>query len=175
VKEVVLLGDVKHMFGEIPWQEWRSVLALFDYLGKRCNKIIIVKGNHDVLLEPIVEKNENVVLKDYYKIGDICFFHGNKDYKKIHDDNIKIWIMGHAHPAIKISDGVKIEKYKCFLVGKYRGKKVIIVPSFLLYNEGQDLRESVMKLKWDFKLKKFNVKVSGENLEVLDFGKLGKV
>src|SRR3989344_578828 len=78
VDEVVLLGDVKHVFGKIISQEWKDVLGLFDYLEKKCGKIVIVKGNHDVILEPIVKKS-NVELRDFYSVGDFCFAHGEKN------------------------------------------------------------------------------------------------
>tara|TARA_Y100000034_G_scaffold132486_1_gene195595 strand:- start:1435 stop:2172 length:738 start_codon:yes stop_codon:yes gene_type:complete len=178
VEEVVLLGDVKHVFGEILKQEWGDVLELFDYFfGKmeEKGKIVIVKGNHDAILEPIVEKRENVFLKDYYLVGTVGFIHGNKKVEEVEGEDVKRLIMGHGHPAVRISDGNKEEVYKCFLVGKWKGKEVIVVPSFVDFKEGTDPREKDMKLAWKFDLEKFDVKVVSENLDVLDFGKLGKV
>jgi len=176
VDEVVLLGDVKHVFGSVLKQEWQDVLGLFDYLKDKCDKVIIVKGNHDAILEPIVKQRENVELLDYYVVGEFCFVHGDKSFDEMFDKDVKTWIMGHAHPAVKISEkgGAKVEKYKCFLVGKYKRKNVVVVPSFAEHSEGSDPRENDLGLAWDFNLKRFNVKVVlGEKLEVLDFGKLG--
>ncbi|MEK6854727.1 MAG: metallophosphoesterase [Nanoarchaeota archaeon] len=173
VDEIVLLGDVKHEFGGIMRQEWSDVLGLFDYLLERCKKIVIVKGNHDNILEPIVNKRENVDLEDFYSAGEFCFLHGDKDFDEIYDKKIKYWVMGHGHPAVKISDGIKVEKYKCFLAGKFKGKSVLIVPSFFSYNEGSDPRENELGLAWKFNLDRFEVRVVGKNLKVLDFGRLG--
>ncbi len=176
VDEIVLLGDVKHEFGEIMRQEWNDVLKLFEYFSSKCEKVVIVKGNHDRILEPIVRKNEKVELKDFYIAGETCFMHGDRQFVEIYDKNIKTWILGHAHPAAKISDGVKIEKYKCFLVGKFEKKNVIIVPSFVEVSEGSDPRENDLGMAWDFSYEKFNVLiVSGDGFEVLDFGKLRKL
>jgi len=173
VDEVVLLGDVKHVFGKIISQEWKDVLGLFDYLEKKCGKIVIVKGNHDVILEPIVKKS-NVELRDFYSVGDFCFAHGDKNFLEM--ENFRNWILGHGHPAVKIGDGIKVEKYKCFLAGKFRGKKVIIVPSFFEGNLGSDPRENNLEMAWNFALGKFDVKiVQDESLEVLDFGSLRKL
>ena len=53
----------------------------------------------------------------------------------------------------------------------------MIVPSFFGINEGVDLRDKEYNLRgiFDFNFNKFNVWVVGEKLEVLDFGKLGKL
>jgi len=175
VEDIVLLGDVKHRFGSIMKQEWSDALGLFDYLKDKCEKIVIVKGNHDAVLEPIVKQRSNVFLMNYYACGKWLFMHGNRDFAESYNKEIKNWVVGHGHPAIKISEpgGSKIEKFKCFLVGKWKDKNVIIVPSFFDASGGSDPRENDLGLAWKFKLEKFNVKVVSDGmLEVLDFGKL---
>lgn len=176
---VVLLGDVKHNMGMIMKQEWNEVLALFNYFEDKCNEIVIVKGNHDNILEPIVKRKGSIRLSDFFVFGDFCFMHGDRDFfnvGKVDDRKIKYFVLGHGHPAIKISDGVKIEKYKCFLVGKYLGEKVIIVPSFIEANEGSDPRENDLGMAWNFNYKDFEVFiVQDESLEVLKFGKLKRL
>ncbi len=175
VDYIVLLGDVKHEFGGILRQEWNDVLGLFDYLENKCREIIIVRGNHDNILEPIVRKREKIKIFDYFAFGKYCFAHGDKAFDKMLEKKIKYWILGHGHPAVKISDGVKVEKYKCFLLGKHKGVKIIIVPSFFEYSEGSDPRETKLGMAWNFNLDKFKVLAIGDNLEVLDFGQLGKL
>ncbi|MDO8508357.1 MAG: metallophosphoesterase [Nanoarchaeota archaeon] len=178
VEYVILLGDVKHDFGRILRQEQNDLLMLFGYLEGKLNKggeIVIVKGNHDKIVEPIAN-SAGVRVSDYFTIGEYCFIHGDRELVGILDDGIRFWIMGHGHPAIRLSDGIKVEKYKCFLIGQYKGKEIIIVPSFLEYNEGSDPRENDLGMAWDFNYNRFNVKiVNSESLEVLDFGKLGKL
>jgi len=171
VDEVVLLGDVKHVFGRVLGQEWKEVLSLIEYLEERCGKIVIVKGNHDKIIDAIASRG-NVEVRDYYIVGGTCFMHGDRDFIEAH--GVGRWVVGHGHPAVKISDGVKVEKYKCFLVGRFRGKEVVIVPSFFEGSLGSDPRENDMKMAWDFKLEKFVVKVV-EGFEVRDFGELGKL
>jgi len=68
LREIVLLGDLKHEFGVISDSEWRDVGRLVDYLKKKCEKLVILKGNHDLKLGPILRKHE-VELKDWYKTG----------------------------------------------------------------------------------------------------------
>ena len=171
VDKIVLLGDVKHDFGSILKQEWSDVLKLFDFLAKWGDEIIVIKGNHDNYIKNITGKR-NVEVYDYYIFEKYCFAHGDKDFEILRDKKIEYWIVGHAHPAIKLSDGVKIEKYKCFLSGKYKGKKIIIIPSFFEYSAGSDVRESDLNLAWNFNINKFELGVVGEDLKVLDFGLL---
>jgi len=50
------------------------------------------------------------------------------------------------------------------------------MPSFFAYTEGSDPRDNEMGFPWKFEFDRFVVKaVSGNGLEVLDFGKLGKL
>lgn len=175
IKELVILGDLKHEFGEISYSEWRETLQLLDYLLKKTKKIILIKGNHDNILGPIAQKRE-VKLKDYFISGEICFMHGNKMLKECKDS--KILILGHLHPSITLYDDYKKEKFKCFLKGKWGGKKVIIVPSFVPLIFGYDLN-NITKNKKDFfiinnkNLGKFEVIVYDDKEDKkYNFGKL---
>ena len=156
VDEVVLLGDVKHVFGRILRQEWKDVLNLVDYLSERCGKIIIVRGNHDKIIKVIVGKG-NVEVMDCYSVGENCFMHGDRKFPDALRKRIKRWIVGHGHPAVKISDGIKVEKYKCFLVGEFKRKEIVIVPSFFEGSIGSDYLENDLGMAWKFDLKNFNV------------------
>lgn len=174
VSEIILLGDFKHGFGRNSEQEWNEGRKLIEYLSKKCNKIIIIKGNHDNYLQNLVGRKEIEVL-DYYILEEYAFLHGDRDFEEIKDKKIKVWIIGHAHPAIKIGNEIRKETYKCFLTGKYGDKEIIIVPSFFGMREGSDLREYESNLAWKFNLNKFKVKAVGEKLEIFDFGKLDKL
>ncbi|MDP1695620.1 MAG: metallophosphoesterase [archaeon] len=171
VNEIVLLGDIKHYFGKIVKEEWNDVLKLFDYLKEKCGKIIVIRGNHDVLIKPIAKKAE-IEVGEFYCIGKYCFVHGDKDCDEIWDKKIEYVVIGHGHPAVKLQEGVKIEKYKCFLEGKYRGKNWIIVPSFSEYSIGSDPRENEVITAWNLPFERFKVRIVGEKLEVFNFGRL---
>jgi metallophosphoesterase superfamily enzyme len=81
------------------------------------------------------------------------------------------------HPAIDLIGGGKKERYKCFLEGEYKRKKIIILPSFFDVNEGINIYDFMERseMVWKFNLKKFIVMVVGENLETFDFGKLSRL
>jgi len=179
VDKVILLGDLKHEFGRISMDERKEIGEMFNYLRRKSKEVILIKGNHDVIIEPIVKDLERVELVDYFLLGDMGFLHGDRDFPEIHDKKIRTWIVGHAHPAITLYEegGSKKEKYKCFLTGRYKGKEIIVVPSFFEVNEGTDVLGGFdLGLVWNFNLKKFKVKIIDErSLEVLDFGALEKL
>ncbi len=175
VDRVILLGDVKHYFGKNVREEWLGVEVLFRYLKEKCNEIVIVKGNHDNYLTSITNKERNIEVRDYYVWREYCFFHGNKDFEELYDIGVKVWVMGHVHPAVTLHLGVKEEKYKCFLTGKYKGKKIVILPSFFSGVIGSDVRESLVEIPWKFNFNKFSVKAIGDEGKIYDFGLLGRL
>lgn len=165
---IVINGDLKHEFGKISEQEWRDALKLIDFLAKRCNKLVLTRGNHDTILGPIAEKR-NIEIADYFIAGEILIAHGDKIPKGI--SRFKTIIIGHEHPAVSIHEGERKEKFKCFLAGRYRRKQLIVQPSFNLVTEGTDiLKEKTLSpfLKQD--LGNFDVYVVAD--KVYDFGKL---
>lgn len=175
--KIVLLGDLKNEFSHLMKEERYGLVNLFDYLDEKCEEIVVIRGNHDNYLLQILEKR-GIKIYDYYFWNEYCFLHGDKDFKEIHGRKIIYWIISHLHPAISLREGVKIEKYKCFLKGKFKGKKIIILPSFADISEGIDVslfEQNESNLAWRFDLKKFEVKIVGEKNEVLDFGVLGKI
>ncbi len=173
VHQVVLLGDVKHTFGGVLQQERGDVLKLIDWLAERAAEVVLIKGNHDVILAPIAWKRK-LCVKDFHIVGGTAFVHGDRDFPEIHEHVIHLWIVGHAHPAITLRDGIKEEKYKCFLAGTYRGKEVVIVPSFAEHSEGSDPREHSPRFAWDFNIPRWKVRVV-EGLDTLEFGELRKL
>ncbi|MBS3078964.1 metallophosphoesterase [Candidatus Pacearchaeota archaeon] len=192
IKQIIILGDLKHEFGGISDKEWSETLRLIDYLDKKIekddmnkqkkDKIILIKGNHDNILGPIAKKRDLKVV-DYYKVKGICFMHGNKLYNGCFED-CKYFILGHLHPSISLVDKYKKEKFKCFLKGKWKNKEVYVLPSFSPISFGYDLNSFRYEKEQDNgffivpekDLKKFEV-IIYNNLENrnYNFGKLSKI
>jgi putative SbcD/Mre11-related phosphoesterase len=172
---IIINGDLKHEFGEISRQEWADTSELLDLMLKT-SKVILVKGNHDKILGPIARK-KGLEIKDVYCIGknkEICIFHGDKMPIDAEMHNSKILIIAHEHPSITLNEDKKTEKYKCFLLGKWKGKKVIEMPSFLPFIEGFDIRnEERMTRLLKEKIDDFEVFIIGD--EIYDFGKLKNI
>ena len=179
VDRAVLLGDVKHEFIKFGQDAWKEIGEVFNYLRRNVKEVIVIKGNHDVVIESIVRGLKRVRLVDYYLLRDTVFLHGDRDFPEIHDKQIKTWVIAHGHPAITVyeKDGSKKERYKCFLEGKYKGKKIIVVPSFSSVRAGTDvLGDYDLGFPWDFNLNRFNaLVVQDDSLDVLDFGELRKL
>jgi len=163
VKKIILIGDVKHEFGTISDQEWRDTLRVLDYLLER-GEVILIKGNHDTILGPISKKRV-LEIKESYKINDILFVHGDK----IVDEKSKVIVIGHEHPAVSFKSRPE-EKFKCFLIGKYKNKKLIVIPSFNFLTEGSDVTKEKILSPYIKKVKNFRVVVIEDKIR--DFGLL---
>ncbi len=160
LKRIALNGDIKHEFGDITSQEWRDTLKLLDFLRRRF-EVIIIKGNHDKMLKPIAMKRK-IKVRESYLIGDIMFTHG--DLIKNIPKKAKTIVIGHEHPAISIKDNNRSELYKCFLEGKYRDRKLIVMPSFNLVTEGADvLSEKLLSPYLAKGVYDFNVYIVGKD------------
>lgn len=167
---VIINGDLKHEFGAISTQEWRETLKVFDYISENCKKIILIKGNHDNILGPIANKR-NLEILDEYNIDDIYVCHGDKIPESLMFQKAKTVIIGHEHCAISIRKGIRVEKYKCFLKGKYKGKVLIAMPSFNLVTEGTDvISEEILSPFLKQNLKDFEVFIISD--KAYDFGKI---
>ncbi len=171
IDKIIILGDVKHEFGYILDDEWNLIVKFLEHLRGKCKELVVIEGNHDKILFPILRKMR-VVAVDFYLWRNILFAHGDKEFEEMFGRDVKYWIIGHGHPAVTLVDNVKRETYKCFLTGAFKGKKVILVPSFFPLIAGTDAREFDLGFAFKFDLRKFNVKIVGDGLDVLDFGKL---
>ncbi len=166
--KIIINGDLKHEFGSISETEWRHTLKLLDFFSSKCNEIILVKGNHDKKIAAIVKKRK-VKVVDYFQIKDVLIIHGNKLLKDFKE--VKTIIIGHEHPAVTLKDGSRIEKFKCFLSGKYKNKNLIVMPSFNLVTEGTDvIREKPLSPFLKQELSDFKVFIVAD--KIYGFGKL---
>lgn len=126
-KELVLLGDVKHRIPFPSREEEKEIPEFFSFLKFR--KITIIKGNHDGNIERIIPKG--IKVKKSISLGRYFLTHGHRHVST----NKKIIVIGHNQPHIKFLDEMGasyIEPVwvKGILNGRYKGKKIIIIPAF---------------------------------------------
>ncbi|MFH0978444.1 MAG: metallophosphoesterase [Candidatus Woesearchaeota archaeon] len=165
-EHIIINGDVKHEFGEVSSQEWRETMKVLDLLSKSA-KVTLIKGNHDIILEPIAKK-KNVRIVDNIMIDDVFLMHGHVEQKI--PKKAKTIIIGHMHPAITIREGARAETYKCFLKGKYGKADLIVMPSFSSASYGTDITSDDLLGPYN-KIRDFEAYVVSDG-EILDFGKV---
>lgn len=140
---IILAGDIKHEFGAIHEEEWRDVLELID-LCSRHAQLSVITGNHDRMLLPILRKR-GVPMSDREVVDGWLIMHGDKRPEPSWLEEARGLIIGHEHPSLLLDDGVRKEKFKCFLAGDYQQKRLLVLPSTYPLVEGSDvLRERAL-------------------------------
>mgnify|MGYP001566260091 CR=1 FL=1 len=146
ISHVILNGDIKHGFGKASNQEWREVIDLLEFISPHADKITIVKGNHDIALEPVarfakVELVKNGTLLEHSQTF-VCHGHeipNGEEFKRA-----KTIVIGHDHPAVTLTEGATKQKFKCFLIGTWEKKRLIVLPSFNFAAPGSDPRQGAL-------------------------------
>jgi len=128
VNKIILVGDVKHGFGLLNTTEWLMVKKFIRDLKEKYNlDIVVIRGNHDNYLGVVLDKF-NIPFYLRWDLKDYTFIHGHVDYE-LNELN-KIIIMGHEHPSIILHDDLGVRyKFKCFLWGEYRDRRILVLPS----------------------------------------------
>jgi len=132
-KRIVVIGDVKHKVPAASAREIEYVRDFFENLSKIFEEIFVCKGNHDDMLEEILQ-DYKVYGARGFKIKDYGFFHGHAwPFSKLW--NCKTWIIGHLQAAIEIRKGnfKKVEKVVMKAkpkVEKGKLQEIIILPAF---------------------------------------------
>lgn len=134
-RRVVINGDLKHAFGCISDDEWRTIKELRAVIEEHA-QLILIKGNHDPLLQTIADELE-LPVHEQYVTGETLIIHG--DTKPENLNGIKRIVIGHQHPAIRIGNNIRTELVKCYLVGEYCGRELIVLPSYFDLQEGSDV------------------------------------
>lgn len=181
VNKIVINGDLKHHFHfeKVELFDVRNFLNFLEEFVPKKN-IIIIKGNHEKF-ELTGKENKDFKQKQFHINGQVCFTHGDKLFQKTIDKKIKTLVLGHVHPAIRLSDKINIkrEKFKAFFIGKWKSKEVIILPSFFPLVEGTSFDVSDHEYNHFDKffiipkktIQKFKAYVIGKK-EIYEFGKL---
>ena len=112
-----------------------------------------------------------IIKKNNQKSNRILCLHGDKIPSKELLKEISTIIIGHEHPAVSIKDGPRAELFKCFLIGIWKGKNMIVVPAFNLVTEGTDImKERTLSPFLKGNLKNFKTVVVADKL--YGFGKI---
>jgi metallophosphoesterase superfamily enzyme len=94
---------VKHTVATAKTAEWRDIPEFFTALGQRSIEILLVRGNHDGNIEPLLPENVKVLPSTGVVIGDVGFFHGHRWPSPILL-GCRTLVMGHIHPIVVFKD-----------------------------------------------------------------------
>mgnify|MGYP002760568129 CR=1 FL=1 len=168
---IILNGDVKHNFGRISDDEWDNVHTYIDLLRSH-GDVLIIRGNHDNMLDPILEKAD-VAVDTHVRIGDIAVCHGHKLIDAL-EDSYQTLIIGHEHPAITLRDGERTEAFKAFIQARTDDKTILVMPSMNQLREGSDLLQEQLMSPYldDVGLAEADIVIIDEEKEARRFGKL---
>lgn len=127
-ERLVILGDLKH---EIPLGGWDEKRELVKFLSSLDVDVVLVKGNHDSLIEKLLPELE--VVREL-RLSEVVLAHGHTTLR----ERGRIYLLAHTHPAIELHDGIAKIKEKVWLEIPLTEKgrevlgnsKVVVMPAF---------------------------------------------
>jgi putative SbcD/Mre11-related phosphoesterase len=102
---LLILGDVKYTVVTTKASEWHDIPDFFTQLKNYVGDIVIVRGNHDANLEPLLPENIKLLPATGTIVDDVGLFHGHK-WPSPMLLKCKTLIMGHLHPVVVFRDPV---------------------------------------------------------------------
>ncbi len=141
-KKLIIDGDIKNEFSKVHMEEFNEFREFVNFLKElNIEEIHLVKGNHDNFIDRFEKPFGIKIYRQEFLLDDVLFFHGEElPYSK----KGRLLVMGHLHPAVGIFNSLGIrEKVKCFLYGKTKDKRdIIILPAMNYFSEGIDVNMS---------------------------------
>jgi putative SbcD/Mre11-related phosphoesterase len=102
-EKLLILGDVKYTVATADMGEWHDVPDFFNELKKQIENIIIIRGNHDGNLEPLLPENIKILPATGTAMGEVGFFHGHR-WPSPTLLKCKTLVMAHVHPTVALRD-----------------------------------------------------------------------
>lgn len=102
-EKLLILGDVKHTVATAEIGEWQDVPDFFNELKKQIENIIIIRGNHDGNLEPLLPEDIKILPATGIAIDEVGFFHGHR-WPSPTLLKCKTLVMAHVHPTVAFRD-----------------------------------------------------------------------
>ncbi len=125
---LIITGDIKNDFSSVETEELNEISDLVKFARGQNLKVVLIKGNHDNFIERYNRSFGMEVYSGPKEINGYVFFHGDS-VPKI-GKRPKMLVMGHEHPSISITNAAgRKESVKCFLNGKYKGIKILVMPA----------------------------------------------
>lgn len=127
--KIIILGDIKHEFGEPKEEEWFGVRKLVKQIREAGCTPEIVRGNHDNYIILILRELGVPLHQPSLELGKFLLMHGHLELYRAEAKGKHI-IMGHEHPALAIKDDFSVKhSFKAFLHGKINDFNLTVLPS----------------------------------------------
>ncbi|MGQ9477923.1 MAG: metallophosphoesterase [Candidatus Bipolaricaulia bacterium] len=177
VERLIINGDLKHRFAPLSLKEEREAKDFLKGLSASFRELILIRGNHDTHIEPLGRSAGRLKLEAALKFEEerLLIIHGDREPSERELAGVELVLIGHEHPAVGLrSQTGRIELYKAFLLGEYRGRRLLVQPSFTLLVCGSDLtRERALSpLLAEERLGAFRVYPVSDEGEIYDLGPL---
>ena len=102
-EKLLVLGDVKYTVATAEMSEWHDVPDFFNELKEQVQEILIIRGNHDGNLEPLLPENVKLLPATGISLGEVGFFHGHR-WPTPALLKCRTLVMGHVHPVVAFRD-----------------------------------------------------------------------
>jgi len=180
-ERLIINGDLKHSFSPLSRREGEEAEEFLEFAAAEFAELVLLRGNHDKNLEPIEERSRqskgDLTIREWLKEreGRLLITHGDREPRGEELEGVELVLIGHEHPAVGLrSKTGRRETYKAFLLGAYRGRGLLVQPSFNLLVRGTDLtREGVLSpLLGEAHLERFLVYPVSDEGEIYPLGEL---
>ncbi|WP_238523615.1 metallophosphoesterase [Acidilobus saccharovorans] len=142
-KRLLIDGDLKHVFEKLTKGERLEVTELIRHaLEADIKEIVLVRGNHDTFVAPLLKDFGVEVVDDYMDLGDgIIVTHGHKLVDAVKSSSTVI--IGHEHPSLEISlAGAKVKLQALLKSPLKGGGELLVLPAISLYQTGTAITPS---------------------------------
>ncbi len=122
---LLVLGDVKHRIPAVSYREDREIAPFFEKLGDVFKEIVVVAGNHDGGIAPVLGARVKVFAGPGTVIEDLGATHGHVWPSKEAMAAKKL-VMGHIHPSVLLVDSIgSATNEKCWVRARLKKKRIL--------------------------------------------------
>ena len=206
LRRILINGDLRHQFGPLSRVEHKESKEFLRWLTRWAEHIVLVEGNHDGSFAALAGERI-VICKSYsvgdcwFVHGDedpinltsTLSLKGRPLPQPLPGAERgasppllgeglgeRSWlVIGHEHPAVGLRDPVtqRVEVYKCFLVGRWAQKNLLVLPSFNQLVKGSDLlaEQPLSPFVQQGDLERFLVYPVSDDGSIYEFGPLRRL
>ena len=134
-RRLVIAGDLKHAYEKLLRQERVETVKLVEGVRAGWNgEIVVVRGNHDTFIAPLLRKLGVELVEDALDLGNgVMVVHGHKQV----DGDADILVMGHEHPTLQVDvSGARVKLPVLLEMPLDNGITAVILPALGTYQTG---------------------------------------